>query len=60
MFDESKKKVYMEVSKGGHQFVRLEMLGEISQEKSVIYINLNHIGLKKRDKDILRVKEICN
>merc|ERR1712089_32475 len=33
MFDETKKRVYMSISGGGHQLVKLETLGEISQEE---------------------------
>ena len=32
MFDETKKRVYMSTSGGGHQLVKLETLGEISHE----------------------------
>ena len=49
MFEETKEKVCMEVLKGGHQLVRLELLGEVSQEKSVMYIKLNDVGSNKRD-----------
>ena len=38
MFDEIKKRVYMQISAGGHQLVKLETLGEIGHEKRVFYI----------------------
>ena len=45
MFDETKKKVYMTISAGGHQLVKLETLGEIGANKKDIeklYRVLNH------------------
>ena len=52
----------MEMSKGGHQLMKLETLGEWSQERSVLYIKgtsecinrkvhrvLNHKGVKYMD-----------
>ena len=38
MFDETKKRVFMNISGGGHQLVKLETLGEISNEETVLYI----------------------
>ena len=41
MFDESNKMVYMQISGGGHQLVKLETLGEIGHEETVLYIKKN-------------------
>ena len=38
MFDETKKRDYMEISEGGHPLVKLETLGEIGHEETVMYI----------------------
>ena len=47
IFDETKKRVYMSISGGGHQLVKLETLGEISHEETVSYIENNGIGVNK-------------
>ena len=49
MFDETKKRVYMNISGGGHQLVKLETLGEIGHEETVFYIEKNGVGAKKKD-----------
>ena len=49
MFDETKKRVYMSISGGGHQLVKLETLGEISHEETVFYIEKNGIGANKKE-----------
>ena len=47
-FDVTKKRVSMEMSKGGHQFVKLESLKEWNQERSIIYVKQKDVGLNKR------------
>ena len=37
-FDDSQKRVYIEISGGGHQLVKLETLEEISNEDTVFYM----------------------
>ena len=37
-FDDSQKRVYIKISGGGHQLVKLETLGEISDEDTVFYM----------------------
>ena len=49
MFDETKKRVYMNISGGGHQLVKLETLGEISHEETVFYIEKNGVGANKKE-----------
>ena len=46
-FDVTKKRVSMEMSKGGHQLVKLESLGEWSQERSILYVKQNDVSLNK-------------
>ena len=49
MFDDTKKRVVMNISKGGHQLVKLETLGEVSNEETVLYIEKNGAGHNKKD-----------
>ena len=49
MFDETKKRVYMSISGGGHQLVKLETLGEVSHEETVFYIEKNGVGANKKE-----------
>ena len=58
MFDETKKRVYMSISGGGHQLVKLETLGEISHEETVLYIEKNGIGANK--KEIEKLHRVLN
>ena len=51
MFDEIKKRVYMQISEGGHQLVKLETLREIGNEETVMYIENNDIGTNKNIKE---------
>ena len=37
----------MEMSKGGHQLVKLETLGEWSQERSVLYKKENDVSMNR-------------
>ena len=37
-FDDSQKKVKIQISGGGHQLVKLETLGEISNEEAVFIL----------------------
>ena len=46
-FDMTKKRVNMEVSKGGYELAKLEPLREWSQERSIMYVNLNNVYLQK-------------
>ena len=55
MFDETKKRVYMSISGGGHQLVKLETLGEISHEETVSYIKKNGIGANKIEIEIVKL-----
>ena len=47
-FSCSNKRVSMEMSKGRHQLVKLEMVGEWSQERSVLYIKENDENITKK------------
>ena len=47
-FSYSNKRFIMEMSKGGHQLVKLEMLGEWIQERSVMYIKGNDENIDKK------------
>ena len=58
MFDETKKRVYMSISGGGHQLVKLETLGEISHEETVFYIEKNGVGANK--KEIEKLHRVLN
>ena len=58
MFDENKKRVYMNISGGGHQLVKLETLGEIGHEETVFYIEKNGIGANK--KEIEKLHRVLN
>ena len=49
MFDETKKRVYMSISGGGHQLVKLETLGEISHEEKVFHIEKKGVGANKKE-----------
>ena len=49
MFDETKNRVYMSISGVGHQLVKLEILGGISHEETVFYIEKNGVGANKKD-----------
>ena len=48
-FDNSQKRVYIKISGGGHQLVKLGTLGEISDEDTVFYMEQKGIGAKKKD-----------
>ena len=48
MFDETKKRVCMQISEGGNQLVKLEILGEINNEETVLYIERNGIEAKRK------------
>ena len=41
----------MQILEGGHQLVKLETLGEVSQEESVMFIKLNDIGSNRRNRE---------
>ena len=58
MFDESKKRVHMQISGGGHQLVKLETLGEISDEYTVFHMEKKGIGVSK--KDIEKLHRVLN
>ena len=58
VFSYSNKIVSMEMSKGRHQLVKLETLGEWSQERSVLYIKENDENISK--KYVERVNRILN
>ena len=58
MFDETKKRVYMQILEGGHQLVKLETLGEIGHEETVMYIENNDIGTNK--KSIEKLHRVLN
>merc|ERR1711895_316254 len=58
MFDETKKRVFMNISGGGHQLVKLETLGEISNEETVLYIEKNGVGANR--KDIEKLHRVLN
>ena len=57
-FDDSQKRVYIKISGGGHQLVKLETLGEISDEDTVFYMEKKGIGAKK--KDIEKLHRVLN
>ena len=38
LFGESQKRVHKQIAGGGHQLVKLEILGEIGHEETVFYI----------------------
>merc|ERR1712089_31736 len=57
-FDDSQKKVKIQISRGGHQLVKLETLGEISNEEAVFYIEKKKVGANK--KDIERMHRVLN
>ena len=57
-FDDSEKRVYIQISGGGHQLVKLETLGEISDEETIIYIEKKGIGANK--KDIEKMHRVLN
>ena len=46
MFDDTR--VYMQISEGGHQLVKLKTLGEIDHEETVTYIENNDVGTNKK------------
>ena len=48
----------MEILEGGHQLVKLETLGEISHEETVLYIEKNGIGAYK--KEIEKLHKVLN
>merc|ERR1711873_103958 len=48
-FDDSQKRLKIQISGGGHQLVKLETLGEISYEDTVFYIEKKGIGANKKD-----------
>merc|ERR1712114_29241 len=58
MFDETKKRVNMSISGGGHQLVKLETLGEISHGETIFYIEKNGVGANK--KDIEKLHRVLN
>ena len=58
MFDETKKRVYMNISGGGHQLVKLETLGKIGHEETVFYIEKNGEGANK--KEIEKLHRVSN
>merc|ERR1711996_34117 len=47
-FDDSQKKVKIQISGGGHQLVKLETLGEISNEEAVFYIEKKKVGEEEK------------
>ena len=57
-FDNSQKRVNIQISGGGHQLVMLETLGEISDEETVFYIEKKGIGANK--KDIEKLHRVLN
>ena len=57
-FSYSNKRVNMEMSKDGHQLVKLETLGEIGHEETVFYIEKNGIGANK--KEIEKLHRVLN
>ena len=57
-FDETKKTVYMQILEGGHQLVKLDTLGEIGHEETVMYIENNDIGTNK--KSIEKLHRVLN
>ena len=57
-FDDRQKKVKIQISRGGHQLVKLETLGEISNEEAVFYIEKKKVGANK--KDIERMHRVLN
>ncbi len=58
MFDETKKRVYMSISGGGHQLVKIETLGKISHEETVFYIGKN--GVRANKKEIEKLHRVLN
>ena len=58
LFDETKKRVCMNISGGGHQLVILETLREIGHEETVFYIEKNGIGANK--KEIEKLHRVLN
>ena len=58
MFDETKKRVYISISGSGHQSVKLEILGEISHDETVFYIEKNGVGANK--KEIEKLHRVLN
>merc|ERR1711881_5761 len=57
-FDDSQKKVKIQISGGGHQLVKLETLGEVSNEEAVFYIEKKKVGANK--KDIEKMHRVLN
>ena len=57
-FDDSQKRVKIQISGGGHQLVKLETLGEISDEDAVFYMEKKGIGANK--KDIEKLHRVLN
>ena len=56
--DDSQKRVNMKISGSGHQLVKLETLGEISDEDTVFYMEKKGIGANK--KDIEKLHRVLN
>ena len=57
-FDDNQKRVNIQISGGGHQLVKLETLGEISDEETVFYIEKKVVGAYK--KDIEKMHRVLN
>ena len=57
-FDDSQKRVNIQISGDGHQLVKLKTLGEISDEKTVFYMEKKEIGANK--KDIEKLHRVLN
>merc|ERR1711873_44647 len=57
-FDDSQKRLKIQISGGGHQLVKLETLGEISDEETVLYIEKKGVGANK--KEIEKMHRVLN
>ena len=57
MFDETKKRVYLQIGEGGHQ-LKKKTWGEIGHEETVLYIEKNGIGANK--KEIEKLHRVLN
>merc|ERR1712138_17721 len=54
-FDDSQKKVKIQISGGGHQLVKLETLGEISNEEAVFYIEKSGVVVVEEEEVVVVV-----
>merc|ERR1712041_27819 len=57
-FDNSQKRVKIQIFGGGHQLVKLETLGEINDEETVFYMEKKGVGANK--KDIEKMHRVLN